>query len=118
MPFRIRLSEKDQKLLIDLLADSYEYKSMYKLKNEQSIKTMGEYYLDAADKIRANNIEVRDHRNSFFTWLLDNFLRSGNKFNRRPEVQNAIEIITACSQNRYDQYKIDQAKRRLFKDLQ
>ena len=118
MPFRIRLSEKDQELLLNVLADSYEYKSMYKLRDEDKIRKMGEYYLDVADKIRANNIEVRDPRNSFFTWAIDNIHHSGTKINQREDVQQLLELLRACAENRYDQYKIDQAKRRLFKESQ
>ena len=105
MPHIVKLTEQDKLLLINLLAESYEYKMEKKLRNQDSIHKMGEYYIDAIEKIRDNYIEVRNPKNCFFTWLIDNLRHSGDKIWNSADGQEADLICLEASKGTYDYRK-------------
>lgn len=114
MPHTIKLTRSDQMLLLNLLADSFDYKVNKKLKSQESIQQMSEYYISAAEKIRDNYIEVRHPKNNFFTWFADNLSHSGREIWMSAECQQAMEICQAASKNIYDSYVLRRASNRLI----
>ena len=116
MPHVVKLTEKDQRLLINILADSYEYKATRKLKSEESIKKMGEYYINAAEKIRDNLIEVNSSKNNLFLWIKDQLGHSGTKIWTSPECTEALEICSAASDGTYLQRRLREAASRFIEE--
>jgi hypothetical protein len=114
MPHTVKLAGRDQILLLSLLADSYEYKSERKLRNEDSIKKMSEYYIDAAEKIRDNYIDVNSTKSNFFKWVSNQLSHSGTKIWTSEECQEAIRVCEACSNNTYEKYRAQRAANKLF----
>jgi len=105
MPHIVKLTEQDQILLMNLLAKSYEYKMKKKLRNQDSIRKMGEYYIDAIEKIRDNYIEVRNPKNCFWTWLADNLRHSGDQIWNSADGQEADLICLDASKGTYDYHE-------------
>jgi hypothetical protein len=101
MPHIVRLRKEDQMLLLNLLADSFDYKISRKLRNEDSKRKMSEWYIDAAEQIRDNHIPVNSQRSNLFVWLKDQFSHSGSEIWARPECQRACEICSQASANTY-----------------
>ena len=116
MPHVVKLTKQDQMLLINLLAQSYEYKINKKLQNKDSIRKMGNYYIDAIEKIQNNYIEVNSPKNCFWTWLADNLKHSGTKIWHSPECQEALEICQAASQGQYERYTLRRSAQRFIEE--
>lgn len=116
MPYRIQLAREDQRLLLKLLADSCEYKATKKLRSQEKIDQMSEYYLDAANKIFANDIEIRNARSNLFTWIQDQLAHSGQAIWTSRDCQQARDIIAACVSNTYAKYRLRRAAERIFEE--
>jgi len=116
MPHVVKLAEEDQMLLINLLAESYEYKINKKLQNKDSIRKMGNYYIDAIEKIKNNYIEVNNSKNCFWTWLADNLKHSGTKIWHSPECQEALEVCQAASEGTYERYRLRRSAQRFIEE--
>lgn len=114
MPHTVKLTLEDQILLLNLLADSFDYKFEKKLKSQESIQQMSEYYISAAEKIRDNYIEVRHAKNNFFTWLADNLSHSGKDIYASDSCQTALEVCQAASRNTYEEFTQQRACQRIL----
>lgn len=116
MPHVVKLTKQDQILLLNLLADSYEYKAERKLRSEQAITKMGDYYINAAEKIRDNLIEVNSIKSNLFTWMTDQLKHSGTKIWHSPECQEALEVCAAASQGHYERYTLRRSAQRFIEE--
>ena len=114
MPHIVKLTEQDQILLLNQLALNYEYKADRKLRRESSIRQMSEYYIDAAEKIRDNYIEVRNTKNNFFLWLRDQFAHGHSSQYHSADGQEADLICLEASKGHYD---YDQRLRRCLFEI-
>lgn len=116
MAHTITLSEEDQILLLNQLAANWEYKALKKLRNEDSIRAMSEYYIDACEKIRDNNIPVNHSTKNFFSWLSDQLKHGSSRQWRSEACQRAVEICEAARINRYTQYRLRRGAHRLLEE--
>ena len=105
MPHIVKLAKQDQILLLEQLADNYDYKATKKLRNPDSINKMSEYYIDAAEKIRDNEIAVNNPSRNLFTWLSDQLRHGSNQQYNSVECQRALEICQQAAKNRYRDIK-------------
>ena len=114
MPHCVRLSRDDQIMLLNLLADSFDYKAEHKLRSEEKIAEMSRWYIDAAEKIRDNDIQVNNRRSNFWLWLKDQLAHSGTEIWRRPDCQEAVKLCEAAAEGTYDRYRLRRSAERLF----
>ena len=113
MAHRIQLDPEDQLLLMNLLAESFEYK-MRKLRRSDSITSFQNYYIDAIEKLRDNHIEVNHSKKNLFFWIKDNLAHSGDKIWNSRQCQQALEIIDSCCKNSYTRYRLQKTAGNLF----
>ena len=113
MPYHITLTEQDQIMLLDLIAESYLIKCR-KLRRPESIRMMSEYYIDACEKIRDNQIVVNHPKKNLFWWLRDNFAHTSDTFWLSARCQQAVLVCEAAAQGRYLAHKVSQNQ--LFKE--
>jgi len=77
---------------------------------------MSEYYIDACEKIRDNNIVVNHPKKNLFWWLRDNFAHSSDRFWRSEQCQQAVALCEAAAQGRYLNYRLHRGAQRLFEE--
>ena len=100
MSYTIQLKRTHQLVLLETLATSCEYK-IARLRNPETVQTMTEYYLDAAEKIRIGTITINHPTKNLAEWMRDQFNHSGN-LNRSELGKMAIGICEAIKYQEYD----------------
>jgi hypothetical protein len=105
MAHTIKLTRNHQRILIEALAISLEIKEI--VLSKKALETANRYYLDAAEKIKNNDIECgrtgKQPRDNLFAWLRDQFYHSGS-FEKTELGKLAIAICEAASYNEYDTF--------------
>ena len=98
----IKLTPNHQRILIEALAISLEIKEQ--VLSKRALEVANRYYLDAAEKIKNNNIECgrsgKQPRDNLFAWLRDQFYHSG-QFEKTELGKLSISICEAASYNEY-----------------
>jgi len=105
MAHTIKLTRNHQRILIEALAISLEIKS--EVLSKRALETANRYYLDAAEKIKNNNVECgktgKNPKDNIFGWIRDNLYHSGS-FEKTELGKLAISICEAASYNEYDTF--------------
>jgi len=106
----VTLTVEDQKLMIEAMACSQEYK-WKKLQKQDSIDAMNKQYYDACLKFM-EPIEIRKQNNNIMTWFIDQMQHSG-KFWKTELCERAVCLANAVIRNEYQHFKSVQ----VFEDL-
>ena len=105
MSHTIKLTRNHQRILIEALAISLEIKET--VLSKKALDVANKYYLDAAEKIKCNDIECgktgKQPRDNLFAWLRDQFYHSGT-FDKTELGKLAISICEAAAYNEYDTF--------------
>lgn len=110
MTHTVTLTIDDQRLLIEAMACSQEYK-WKKLQKQDSIDIMNKQYYDACLKFM-EPITIAKRDNNIMTWFIDQMEHSG-KFYKTELCERAILVARAVIRDEYQHYKSVQ----VFEDL-
>ena len=111
MTHTVNLKKSDRLLILEAVAVSMEFK-LNKLRNPESIKLMERNYVDFAERIASQPVQIHDRKKNPMTWFQDQLKHSG-KFWGTKLCNQAYDLANQIIENTYDHY----SQIEVFEDL-